>query len=241
MEIKQQKTDYIFIIGIAIISIIDLISEFTAYFMHYPSVANALLGFVGVLLFLLKKQSFRKVIYFWIILQIVVIKREVFVPELQDFKEDDVWNPSQFMDFSFGMHFNSETSKVFLAVNVLPFMYFVLFRIVSSNSLIGIKFTFSKLKSDGVTDAFFPLKGTISQRMTLQKEKHWLLLELENPIEIDNTTIYYAIVKRKNGEPLRKGLKQQSVVFKLIKDYKNFEIDPESHTDYINVPWVDSR
>lgn len=107
---------------------------------------------------------------------------------------------------------------------------------MGASGLIGKQLSFKKFRQDNRLGDIFPLTGTVLKRVTLSKEKDWLLVHLSSTFDFEGNTIEYVLVKSKDGETIKQKAKNQIVYFRLVNDINNIR---EGNNDSNNFPFID--
>jgi hypothetical protein len=196
----------------------------------------SLVGITGVILFFKKNDSFKKLMYVWIIAQLIVIDREVLDPASGTWFDSPVWDMTQVFSFKLGFKFSTHSNKFGLNVNVVALMFLGLFKILEVSSLVGKQLTLIKFKQDSKLSAIFPLTGIVKKSVVLSKDKDWLLVELPSGFTFNGKIVRHVLIKRKDGEIIKPKTKNQLVFFRLVYDIDQL-IDGDNESN--NFPFVD--
>jgi hypothetical protein len=201
-----------------------LLSGFSIVFEHLHnllslSVLVSIIGIVGGVLFIYRYSVSTKLIYLWTIAQIIIV-----VPS---------FDVSQFLKLSLGFY----SGQKGIHLNYLPLIYLGFMKIIEASVLVGKTITFTEFRAGGALGAIFPMKGTIIERVAIDKEKNYLLVELDSPFNYENQQITHVLTKAKDNEKtLKPGKKDQLAFFRVVED-KNDLIRP-SMAKFPFVDWV---
>lgn len=227
-------TEIVFPVLVAGLSLIN-ISNHSVDLLALTNLLS-LVGIVGTILYFKNNDLFKKLIYIWVLAQVVVIDREVLDKATGAWLHKPFWDLTQVFSFKLGFNFTTDTSKFGINANIVAIFFFGLLKILEVSSLIGKQLTFKKFRQDNRLGDIFPLTGTVLKRVTLSKERDWLLVQLTPTFEFDGKTIEYALVKSKDGETIKQKAKNQIVYFRLVYELNNIN---EGDNDSNNFPFID--
>lgn len=227
-------TETVFPVLVAGLSLLN-ISNHSADLLALTNLLS-LVGIAGTILYFKKNDLFKKLIYIWVLAQVVVIDREVLDKATGVWLNKPFWDLTQVFSFKLGFNFTTDTSKIGINANIVAIFFFGLLKILEVSSLIGKQLTFKKFRQDNRLGDIFPLTGTVIKRVTLSKEKDWLLVQLTSTFDFDGKAIEYVLVKSKNGETIKQKAKNQLVYFRLVDDINNII---EGDNDSNNFPFID--
>lgn len=196
----------------------------------------SLIGIAGMVLYFKKNDQFKKLIYIWIIAQLVVIDREILDSTTGNWYSKPFWDLTQVFSVKLGLKFQTDTNKFGLNLNIIALFHFGLLKILEVSNLIGKQLTFKQIRAESALAEFSPLTGTVIQRVTLSKEKDWLLILLTSKINFDDEIIEYVLVKSKNGEVITPKLKRQIVYVRQVIDLNDIT---EGDNDIDKFPFID--
>lgn len=202
----------IFVILLSIINIANHISSLVSL-----SVLVSLIGIAGGVLFIYRYTFSTKLIYFWTIIQVLVVI------------------PSFDMSQAFSLSWGYFENRGGIYLNYLPLLYLGFMKVIEASILIGKPITFIEFREGGTLGDIFPRKGTIKDRLEIDKEKNYLLVELDAPFYYEGQDITHVLVKGKDKEKsLKLGRKNQLAFFRIVKS-QNDLIKP--HID--KFPFID--
>jgi hypothetical protein len=182
------------------------------------SILNSVIGIVGVVLLFYRIPVATKLIYFWTISQIFIIKPYI------DF--------SQVITFSF--FFGDENRGIFL--NYLPIFFLGFIKIMEAMTLIGKRIVFSEFR-ETVLGNVFPMTGVIESVVNFGHDKNYLLVKLDTDFNHENENIGYVLTKAKDKDKIIKpGKKNQLGFFRIVPD-KN-EIGNSGVEKFPFIDWV---
>lgn len=186
------------------------------------SVLNSLIGIVGSVLFFLKKPISVKLIYSWILAQIVII--------------DPIFDVSQGLSFKLGFTLGLKNGDVGLNINILAFLMLGCIKILETANLIGKKITLKKFR-DGILEDIFPINGTITERISLENEKNWLLVTLDNSFDYEGQSINKVLIKRKDDKTVKLKEKNQISFLRLVV-HENDLINKSDKASFPFIDWI---
>jgi hypothetical protein len=196
----------------------------------------SLIGITGTILYFKKNDLFKKLIYTWIIAQLIVIDRQLLDPSTQTWHDQPFWDLTQAVSFKLGLTLGTTSTKFGLNVNIVAIVFFGLYKILEVSSLMGKPVTFRKFRPDNKLGDVFPLTGTLKKRVILAKEKDWLLVELSSTFTFNGKPVDHVLIKRKDGEIIKPKLKNQIVFFRLVYNV-NQVVEGENETSHF--PFID--
>lgn len=180
------------------------------------SVLVSIVGIIGGVLFFMRSPIAPKIIYAWIIVQIISF------PPAFDLSQG--FN----LVMSVGNK-NSEFHVSFIAIGMLGTA-----RILATASLAGRKATIYQFRESSLGDVF-PVTATLIKRVQLADEKNWLLAHLSSPVNYNDTPVYYVLIRRKDGETLKLGKEKQVSFLRLVLN----ENDLDNTNDSRRFPFID--
>ncbi|MCW4468384.1 hypothetical protein OGH69_05365 [Flavobacterium sp. MFBS3-15] len=162
----------------------------------------SLAGIVGGIMYFAGNPFASKILYAWIIAQIVII------PPYLDL--------SQVFNFTLGMTFN-ETG---IYVNVLAIGMLVFIKSLEAAKAVGQIVRIHEFR-EGSMEGILPLEGVVNTRIDFSQEKNWLLVKPYAPFTYDGMTISHVLIKRKDGNILKRKTKNQLVFLRLFTGNEN--------------------
>jgi signal transduction histidine kinase len=225
------RRDTFFPIIVGVLSIVNLVQQFSE--LNIISTVVSLIGIIGVILFFLKRNQYKLLIYIWIVTQLVSI---IYVQSSGGYIEEakEIWNAIQ---ADLGFHVSLTINGLIIQFNIVAIFYLVLFRALRVSELKGIKLTFSRFKEDSVFGGKLPVNGEVVDVVKIGDEKEWMVVQLDTPIVNDDTEIKTVLVKRKDGEVFELSGKNQIVYFRLVKDFEEI-YSPNRISQFPFVEWV---
>ncbi|UOK41635.1 MULTISPECIES: hypothetical protein [Flavobacterium] len=184
------------------------------------SVLNSLIGIIGSALFFLKKPISTRLIYTWIVAQILII--------------DPIFDLSQGFNFKFGFTLGLKSGDVGLNINILAILMLGFIKILEAANLIGKRITLKNFR-DNELEYIFPINGTITERISLENEKNWLLVELDNSFSYDGQNINKILTKRKDDKTIKLKAKNQISFLRIVLN----ENDLTNTSDKSKFPFID--
>ncbi len=129
----MKKVEFLFPSLVLILSILDIIGNLSLN--NIPTLIISSIGIIGVILFVFKNKWYKALIYLWIISQIIVISY--------------FWDVVQVLSFKFGFTFIFHSDgEIGIFLNILPFFYFVAFRVLQMSTIIGSKIVIKRYNKD---------------------------------------------------------------------------------------------
>lgn len=212
------STEAILPIAVILLSILNISNAI--HDLISLSVLNSLIGIVGSILFFQKKPISVKLIYIWIIAQIVII--------------DPIFDLSQGLSFKLGFTLGLENGDVGLNINVLPVLLLGFIKILEASNLIGKRITLQEFRA-GILEDIFPTTGTITERISLENERNWLLVTLDNSFDHEGQKINKVLIKRKDDKTVKLKEKNQISFLRLVLN----EADLIHKSDKASFPFID--
>jgi hypothetical protein len=233
---KKSKftTETVFPVLIAVLSLLNILKH-SANFLALTNLLS-LVGIVGTILYFKKNNLYKKIIYLWILAQVIVVDREILDETTGIWINKPFWDLTQVISVKLGFKLTTNTSNFGINANIATIFFFGLLRILGASGLIGKQLSFKKFRQDNRLGDIFPLAGTVLKRVTLSKEKDWLLVHLSSTFDFEGNTIEYVLVKSKDGETIKQKAKNQIVYFRLVNDINNIR---EGNNDSNNFPFID--
>lgn len=191
--------EIIYPVFVILVSVINITNYLTNPFKL--TVLVSLIGILGGVLFIYRYTFSTKLIYFWTIIQLVII------------------TPSFDMSQAFSLSYGFFETRHGAYLNYLPMLYLGFMKIIEASILIGKSVTITEFREGGTLGNIFPLKGIIKDRVEIDKEKNYLLVELEYPFKYEDQEIKQVLVKAKDKEKtLKLGKKNQLGFFRIVKN-----------------------
>lgn len=208
------STDKIIPIVITILSLLNIVKNSNN--LVSLTVLLSLLGVFSAILIFLKNPISTKLVYIWLVAQIIVI--------------EPIFDLTQILSFKFGV--NLENASINL--NILPIIALGIIKIIEASNLVGKVITLKKFR-DGELDNILPLNGTITKRISLENEKNWLLVELDKSFNYEGNTVNQILVKRKDDKTIKLKEKKQYSFLRIVVN----ENDLNNTSDKSKFPFID--
>lgn len=208
------STDKITPIVITILSLLNIVKNSNN--LVSLTVLLSLLGVFSAILIFLKNPISTKLVYIWLVAQIIVI--------------EPIFDLTQILSFKFGV--NLENASINL--NILPIIALGIIKIIEASNLVGKVITLKKFR-DGELDNILPLNGTITKRISLENEKNWLLVELDKSFNYEGNTVNQILVKRKDDKTIKLKEKKQYSFLRIVVN----ENDLNNTSDKSKFPFID--
>lgn len=100
----------------------------------------------------------------------------------------------------------------------------------------GKQLTSRAFRQDSRLGDIFPLQGTVVKRLHLSKEKDWLLIGFPTPFMYEDRYYSHALIKAKDGNPIKPGAANQIVYFRLVEDENRVT---DTGNDIHQFPFID--
>ena len=220
IKYKFTKESFIGIL-IGLISLINLYNNLNNP-LHFSNIIS-IVGLIGVYFLLREKANYKKLIYIWIVSQIIIIDRIVLD------KTTGEWHSTNFLDFSqafnieFGMQLNYTVNKFGLSLNIVPFFYLIIYKILEVKSIINKSITFYQLEANENLKSAFPIEGTIMKVLKIANEKDWFLITLNNPIIFGEKSTINILIKNQKFGVIKLKSNYQPVYCRLILNEGDLE------------------
>jgi hypothetical protein len=221
-KLKFTKESFIGIL-IAIISLINL-SNNLSDILHLSNIIS-IIGLVGVYFLFTDNKHYKKLIYIWIVSQIIIINRLVLDKSTGEWIGSPLIDFSQAFNLEFGMKLNYSASKLEFNLNVVPFFYLILYKILEIKSIINQTISFHQLESNEKLKATFPLEGTILKAMKIANEKDWFLIELNQPLTFDDKTSKQLLIKNQKLGVIKLNTNYQPVYCRVVLNENDLELN----------------
>lgn len=206
--------DAIFPVIVIVLSLMNISNSFNDILSL--SVLVSLVGIIGAVLFFMKNPIAPKVIYAWIIVQLVS-----FPP---------VFDLSQ----GFNLLFSAQANSFEMRINFVAIAMLGAAHLLATASLAGRKATIYQFRESSLGDVF-PVTATLIRRVVIEDEKNWLLAHLSDPVYYDDAPVYYVLIRRKDGETLKLGKEKQVSFLRLVLDENHLD----NTTNAKRFPFID--
>lgn len=181
-----------------IFSVINILTHLTNLNI---SIILSLIGICGTILFYYQNSISSKLIYIWLIAQVIII--------------DPIFNLNQ---LGFTLSFTLGFGNFNLSINFFPLFFLGMIKVIESTNLIGKQINLIEFRENAISE-FLPIKGIISQRLDFNENKNWLLIDLENQFEFEGRKIDKVLIKNKDAEKsIKLKEKNQIVHLRLVTD-----------------------
>lgn len=107
---------------------------------------------------------------------------------------------------------------------------------MESSNLVGKEISLLKFRENVISD-FLPIKGKISERLDFDKNKNWLLIELENQMEYEGMKINKVLIKNKDAEKSIK-LKVKNQIAHLRLVINESKLKTKDISEFPFVDWI---
>ena len=199
-----------------IFSVINIISNLSNLNI---SIIVSLIGICGTILFYNQNNISSKLIYIWLIAQVIII--------------EPIFNLNQ---LGFTLSFSLGLGNYNLNINFLPLLFLGLIKVIESANLIGKQINLLEFRENAISE-FLPIKGIISQRLDFNENKNWLLIDLENQIEFEGKKIDKVLIKNKDAEKsIKLKEKNQIAHLRLVPDES--KITSRELSEFPFIDWI---
>lgn len=176
----------------------------------------SIIGILGVILFFRQNNISSKLIYTWLIAQVLIVE------PLFDFSQT-----------GFTLSFTLESDNYTIKINILPLLFLGFLKVMEISNLIGKEIHLLKFRDNVISD-FLPATGKITKRMDFNNDKNWLLIELDKQWQYEGKNIEKVLIKNKEDKPIKLKEKNQIAHLRLVTDENKL-----SSTDISNFPFID--
>jgi len=183
------------------------------------SILLSLIGICGTILFYNQNSISSKLIYIWLIAQVIII--------------DSIFNLNQ---FGFNLSFALGFGKYKLSINFLPLLFLGMIKVIESSNLIGKQINLLEYRENEISE-FLPIKGIISKRLDFNENKNWLLVDLENQFEFEGKKINMVLIKNKDAEKSIK-LKEKNQIAHLRIVTDETKLITRELNDFPFIDWI---
>lgn len=164
----------------------------------------SLAGIVGAILYFTGNSFASRILYGWVMVQIVIIQ-----PFL---------DLSQVFNFTLGVTFNDGEGGIFINIVAIAMLGFV--KYLEAARAVGQIVKIHEFREGGM-EGILPLEGVVSARMDFTTENNWLLVKPYAPFVYDGETISHVLIKRKDGKALKRKTENQLVFLRLFTGTEN--------------------
>ncbi len=213
IEVSKETILPIIVFVLSVPNILSNINNFSL------SILLSIIGVISTILFFRQNSFSTKLIYIWLIAQVVII--------------EPIFNLSQ---SNFTLTFALELGSYSLKINFLPLLFLGLLKVVESSNLVGKEISLLKFRENVISD-FLPIKGKISERLDFDKNKNWLLIELENQMEYEGMKINKVLIKNKDAEKSIK-LKVKNQIAHLRLVINESKLKTKDISEFPFVDWI---
>ena len=220
---KKLRIESLFPLIVILFSCIEIYKQ--QNLIHIPALIISILGIVGGILYFLKVKYYNVLFYIWIISQVVVINSWKVDETTGLAIENKIWDTSQFFKSEFGITNKTLDSQNGFYINLVPFFMLGLLKKLNVSDLIGAKITCREYQKENQLENTFLFDGVVKKRVTLSKEKDWLLVELETPFTFEELEISNVFIKSKDDTALKKGKKGQLASLMIIENIDDINFD----------------
>lgn len=164
------------------------------------NIASVILSLVGIgagVLFFKGNALYRPLLLIWIYAQFPAISRNT------PAGAQPLLDAGQFLTFKLGM----TLSGTKLYVNLVPFAFLALYRFLLMAGLVGKRVSISSFRADSKFGDALPVEGSIARSFDLGDDKNWVMVELDEDLLNGDKSYRQVLLKSKEGEPLKPGMK----------------------------------
>lgn len=234
---KNEANNYALVGGVVGASLFTLLTEYES--SHIPSYLVSAMGLFSIVFFFFDRERFYPLINFWAYAQLPVITRTittVFGEGVTVEETKTILSAAQAFTLNFGLTLGNEQRGLFLGINFVPLVYLILFKFLRTSALKGHRVVITDFKSDNRLGDVFPIKGVVDRTTKLEKENHWLLIELDAPLTYDDTDYLHLLIRSKDEQILTPGQQEYICFLRLVADPSKIS-DKEAQKD--DFPFID--
>lgn len=213
MKNKLLSTEALLPCAALLLSIINITSYATS---SIPNLCLSVVGIVGAALYFREHPWAFRLLYFWVLAQIVIIEPYI--------------DLSQGIRLSFGFGLNDGG----IYINIPMLVLFATVRVVEAAGYKGRKIILREFREGSI--AGFPLTGTVTGRKTVGDEHNWLIVSPDELFSYDGRTVHSLLVKRKDNKTVKPGGKNQVSFFRLVYDAADLKSADAGRFPFID--WV---
>ena len=147
------KTDSVLPVLVLGFSVLNLCNQF--YRHNILSAILSVVGLVGVFLFTLENKLYARLIYLWLVGQVLIITHEILQPGTTNWDTLPILDLSQGLNFMFSFSLTYSGDEYFIGINILPFIGFGLLKALQTSPLIGKSITFYQFRENNLLAEFF--------------------------------------------------------------------------------------
>ena len=207
---------------------------------NIPSLIVSLIGIAAGIAYFRKSKVTLTLLQIWIYAQIPAISKTV-TSTYEDGTRVTVEHPyldaGQAIPFNVGLTLGTKTGRLDLKVNIVPFGLLILFRLLQVSSLVWGSVTIKKFHHGNRTEEIAPLTGTAIKRVTLGKEKHWLLVQLTSDLLHSGKNYSHLLVTSKDGEIYKRGKEAKVSYLVLVSDPGQVHDGVNKREDFEFLEW----
>jgi hypothetical protein len=178
----------------------------------------SVIGIVGVILFFRHNSISAKLIYIWLIAQVLIVE------PLFDFSQT-----------GFTLSFTLESDDYTIKINILPLLFLGFLKVMEMSNLIGKEIHLLKFRDNVISD-FLPATGKITKRMDFNNDKNWLLIELDKQWQYEGKNIEKVLIKNKEEKAIKLKEKNQIAHLRLVTDENNLTANDIANFTFID--WI---
>lgn len=178
----------------------------------------SLIGIISVVLFFKQNSLSSKLIYFWLLAQIIIIEPYF------DLSQSNVT-----ISFSLGL------KDMILKINFLPLFFLGFIKIMESYNLIGKEISLLKFRDNQISNSL-PITGKIIKRIDFNNDRNWLLIQLNGQMEYEGKKIEKVFVKNKEDKAIKLKAKNQIAYLRLVTDES--KINSTNVKEFPFIDWI---
>lgn len=223
------KKNLVFPIIVLACSILDILQSALGT-PNWLALINSFIGIGGSLLFFFKNENYRKLINTWIYLQAIVITKTILGTA------EPIFDLTQFFHLKLGFSIGLDETSYSINFNFLALIYFVAFKKLQINELIGKQLILQLYRNNEVLNSVLPQAITVEEKINFTGSDNWLLSRLSKPIELNDKIYEYCLIKSKDDIPIVPNKKSQMAHLRLVEDVGLMKVAPLN--DNVFVDWV---
>jgi len=230
---KKNSIFPIIVLGFSLIAAADSIFATS----NWLGLINSLIGIAGGTLYFLKNDRYRQLINVWIYLQFVLLTKTVTDSNSYIGTEYPVIDFTQFFKLKFGFALIFDQTSYTLSFNFLPLVYLYAFKKLQIDDLVGGQLNLSLYRDNEVLNGVLPQTIRVIETVDFGKSSDWLLTQLSKPIEFNEKTYEYCLIRPKEDLPITPNKKGQMVHLRLVDNVSELRANRQL-ANYQFIDWA---
>lgn len=228
---QHYSVEFMFPVIVILCSCLNIYNQFSSNDISYISLLVSLIGIAGGSLYFGMDKFFSPLIWVWSVAQVLIIEGYTLDP----YSKDTILNLTQGVQFPLGIDFSGTNGGAWIGVNLVAIVLLGLSKLLRLSLLFGKEISLIPFRENSSLNEFLPTTGIIEDRITLSKEKNWLLVKLNGKEPLSNS-LPFALIKPKDNSNLK--LKTQQIVYFLPVTDINMIKEENSRDDFVNGDWA---